>query len=312
MRQQLLLTVLAFVLGLSVGGLVFGQKDGRDEAARIEALSDRPAATPPAMPAASDPVREDAIVTLPATTLELSSDPESVQSVDIGPMSLEQQMQVMLARWASLERRFNELGQRVGSLERFDRTASDSATDEAAGGKERPVMPTDTPQNRRAALVASGVPEPDADDIVWRQSEQAMARLELQDRAIREGWFRTDRYFTELRGLNGDRVDLRSEVGAESYDRYLYQTGESNRVQIGSVIQGSPAERSGLASGDIIESYGGEPIFDFTDLREATTAGARDELVPLRVRRGDAVFETWIERGPVGVQLESASLAPDA
>jgi hypothetical protein len=235
---------------------------------------------------------------------------DEILSVEIESMGLEEQIEVMVARWASLEGRINQLNQRLASLERERLPVDDSPIEDERPARE--LLPVDTPQNRRTALIAAGVPDLQADEIVWRQSELAMQRLELQDQAIREGWFRSERYYEELRATNGEDLDLRAEIGDESYDRYLYQTGEMNRVRISSVIQGSTGEGAGLQPGDIIETYGSQRILEFSDLRNATTSGARDELVPVTVRRGDTTFDTWMARGPIGVSLEAATAPPDA
>jgi hypothetical protein len=67
---------------------------------------------------------------------------------------------------------------------------------------------------------------------------------------------------------------------------------------------------AGLAPGDLVETYAGEPIFTFSDLREATTGGERGELVQVRVRRGTQTFDAWVARGPLGVQLDSGRAEP--
>lgn len=307
-RSQLFPSVVTFFAGLALGGLAFGDRDATPVDDRSPtAATDASGAPPSALaiddstPPTADPV--SATAGSPAATAE-----DGVTEVEIGPMSLDEQMQVMISRWAELERRLNGLGDRLASLEREQVTLQ--AVAEAPRRDERPVLPTDTPENRKTALIAAGVAEPDADDIVVRQSALELDRLELQDLAMREGWFRSERYYRELRGLNADGIDLRAEIGDESYDRYLYETGETNRVKVSSVIQGSQAEQSGLMVGDIIERYGEQQILDFSDLRGATTAGSRDELVPVQVRRGDSRFEAWIPRGPIGVRLEAASAEP--
>lgn len=45
---------------------------------------------------------------------------------------------------------------------------------------------------------------------------------------------------------------MRAEIGGQAYDRYLFETGDVNRVKISGLILGSTAEQSGLMPGDII------------------------------------------------------------
>ena len=211
-------------------------------------------------------------------------------------------------RWSGLASRLDTLSRRVVSLEQ------QLAKQAAADGDDEPAsqaLAIDTPEDRRSALIFAGVDRRIAEDIVSRESDLAMQRLDLRDRAAREGWLDSDRFFDELNALNERAVDLRSEVGDAAFDRFLYETGQPNRVAVSSVMTGSQGELAGLLPGDIIEDYAGEPVFDFNDLRSATTAGTRDETVPVTIRRDDRVIETWIARGPIGVTLQADSASPN-
>jgi len=159
-------------------------------------------------------------------------------------------------------------------------------------------------------MVQAGLAEDVAAEIIRRQGQQSLDRLNLRDVAAREGWLATERYREELRRIEEDSVDLRQELGDEVYDRYLFAAGEDNRVRVDGIIPGSVGEIAGLQPGDLIESYAGEPVLTFADLRDATSGGERGELVQVRVRRGEQIFDTWVSRGPLGVQLESARAEP--
>lgn len=202
---------------------------------------------------------------------------------------------------------------RVDSLERQAVAWRGDRADEQAQetGRSTEVLPVDTPDDRRFALVTAGVPETTAEEIIWRQSEVELEQLELRDKAIREGWFRTDRYYDSVRELDAEGLDLRAEIGEQAYDQYLFQTGESNRVKVTALIQGSAAEQSGLMPGDIIENYDGEPVFSLSDLRNATTRGTRGETVPVTIRRSGNLMEANVSRGPMGVRVEADSISPN-
>jgi S1-C subfamily serine protease len=138
-----------------------------------------------------------------------------------------------------------------------------------------------------------------------------LARLELYDEASRNGWLRSDRYRDELRRINEQRVSIEDEIGIDAYDRYLYETGQPNRVAVESVLPGSAGEESGLLPGDVIQRYGDVKVLDFQDLRAATSAGERDELVSVIVVRGGEPVELLLPRGPIGIGLEATRAEPD-
>lgn len=218
------------------------------------------------------------------------------------------------ARRTELENTLSRLERRIGALETQFAAIKPQSTDQVDPNRDsaREPLPIATAADRRVALVSAGVPEATADEVLWQQSAWDLERLELQDQALREGWFRSERYYDELRKINDTAVDFRAEIGDQAYDRYLYQTGENNRVEVTSVMQGSAAEQAGILPGDIIESYGDDRVFDFSDLRNATAAGARDEVIPIVIRRDGMFIEATIHRGPMGVRIETTSVHPDA
>jgi S1-C subfamily serine protease len=151
-----------------------------------------------------------------------------------------------------------------------------------------------------------------ASEIVWLQGQNELERLELRDRALREGWLGTDRYRDELRAIGDERLSLRDELGEDVYDRYLFAAGENNRIRIEGVIAGSVAEEAGFSPGDTIETYDGKRVFTFAELRNATSEGERDELVSLEIRRADgSVVEFLVPRGPLGVRLDLTRADPE-
>ena len=90
----------------------------------------------------------------------------------------------------------DRLRDRMQELERR-LAASTPAPEATSQPAERPSRPT-TPDDRRAALEAVRVAEERAADLVWRQGQQEIDRLDLRDIATREGWFGRDRYRDEL------------------------------------------------------------------------------------------------------------------
>lgn len=211
-------------------------------------------------------------------------------------------------RWAAVNETLVTLNQRVTELE--TRLADINTTvptevDEASTTAGATGMDQNT-------LVAAGVDPGVAETIIRQQSQLELQRLELRDRASREGWNGSDRFFEELRALNGDVGTLRDEIGDDAYDKFLYLTGQPNRVQISSVIDGSPAQMAGIEAGDIIIDYADNRVFAWPELQNATREGSRGEDVLIRVQRDGEVLELSLPRGPLGVRLDMEQIDPDA
>jgi len=212
-------------------------------------------------------------------------------------------LEFALTALRAAEARIADLQARLANLERA------LAEQDRAEQPDRPKGPR-TPDERRDALVSAGVDRGLADDILWRESRLELDRLNLRDLAVREGWIGSDRYRDELNQLAGEDRSVREEIGDAAWDRYLYNTGGDNRVAVAAVIQGSAAEGAGLRPGDLVESYAGERVFGFAELRDATTEGESGELVAVRVRRGGGVVDLWVPRGPLGVRMEMSRAEP--
>jgi C-terminal processing protease CtpA/Prc len=200
------------------------------------------------------------------------------------------------------------LRRRVAAVEaRLDEQAAASpagTTDAAPEGTSRSVDAD--------VLVAAGVAREWADEYLRRQDRLELRRLQLRDRASREGWIGSGRFREELRRLDGSVTNLRQEIGDEAYDRVLYLTGQPNRVVVESVIDESPAHMSGLQAGDVVLGYADSRIFSYSDLRDATRAGARDEYVVLRVQREGETLDLSLPRGPLGIRMALEQIDPDA
>lgn len=160
------------------------------------------------------------------------------------------------------------------------------------------------------SLVAAGVDRLVAEEFKKRSDQWALQRLELVDQATREGWRRSEQFGERMTDLREERPDIRAELGDERYDRYLYESGEFNRVQVFSIIDGSAAQAAGMENGDIVLSYANQRMFTSRDLQQATSAGSRGELVPVNLLRNGESFTTDVPRGPLGVSLTGTRLDP--
>jgi len=299
-RNTLIMTAAAtFAIGLLTGALVFSQPAPSPSADPVQSAteSSEPAE---ALPAATV---DSTIATVRATEADREAPASDAEAPEVN---------VLLARiddisqgWGRMQSELAALRQRVGELEQ--RSTQAPAQDGIA--ENRPKRPR-TPDEQRNALLRAGVTADVAEDIVWRRAQVSLERLDLRDQAIREGWLNTDRYRDELRQINQQRVSVRDEIGVDVYDRYLFETGQDNRVLVDSVIPGSAGADSGMLPGDVVERYGDQPVYDFRDLRTATSDGERGELVPVTVRRGRDLVELLLPRGPIGIGLDATRIDP--
>ena len=219
-----------------------------------------------------------------------------------------------MKRLAMLEARVQALQSRIELME--------AGNSEAASPQEReffgstPFLSNNNPPQMESlsmldSLVFAGIDSSSAEDITRRISEFELKRLELRDKAIREEYIGTERYREEFRSLPSDFTTVREEVGDEFYERYLYASGQANRVGITSVMAGSEAEKAGIERGDQILSYGDQRMFGGNALQKATTEGNRGEYIDIRIMRNGAEVTVPVPRGPLGVRLTSIRVDPD-
>ena len=156
----------------------------------------------------------------------------------------------------------------------------------------------------------AGFPADVASRLKGQMDDIAMQRLYLRDQAVREGWLGSARYREELRDLSRRENDIRTELSPEDYDRYLYALGRPNRIQVNSVLSGSPADQAGLRAGDQILSYDGSRVFSPGEIRRETSGGTRGEFVAVEVLRDGQPQVVYVPRGPLGVQMGASVTRP--
>lgn len=142
------------------------------------------------------------------------------------------------------------------------------------------------------------------------RSRLQLERLQLRDRAVREGWHRTPDWSREIRNLDSD-VDLREILGDQRFDDYLLASGRDNRVRISEVMTGSAAEAVGLQAGDLIYRYADDRVFTSQGLQRLTTDGVAGEGTLLTIVRGEDLIDFTIPRGPLGVTITGISKPGD-
>lgn len=198
-------------------------------------------------------------------------------------------------RFEALESRLAETEERIESLEIA--LANGSVSDPE--GIDLTQLEPSEPD-----LVAAGFDPFTVDTIKNARDQVQLERLELRDRATREGWIDSDQFRQSFRNLR-DSNRIRETLGDEEYDRLLIAEGRDNRIGIDSVIASSAAAGAGIQEGDTIYRYADDRIFTFRDLREASTSGDRNEPVTIQVIRNGTLIDLVIPRGPLGVTISA-------
>jgi len=158
------------------------------------------------------------------------------------------------------------------------------------------------------ALLEIGLVEQEVRELRDRWDEAQLAKLELNDRATREGWLARPRHRRQTALLD---QELRTELGEGGYDQMLFATGQPNRVVVNTVIGGSAAAIAGIQPGDRVISYGSERVFTPKDVRRATVSGRKGEIVRVVVERGSSTHTFTVPRGPIGIHMGRSSGAPE-
>jgi hypothetical protein len=121
-------------------------------------------------------------------------------------------------------------------------------------------------------------------------------------------WLQRRQRYLDSEQTSGLADGLRSELGEDAYDRYLYASGRPNRVKVRGVMEGSAAESAGLKGGDTLISYAGKRVFNNDDLQRLSYEGQPGESVVLEVRGADGtVSQLVMPRGPLGLYSDGRS-----
>jgi predicted metalloprotease with PDZ domain len=159
------------------------------------------------------------------------------------------------------------------------------------------------------ALIEGGMDSVQASQLKAFFEQLEMERLYLRDQSAREGWDRA-RLRDELRQLDDKEESLRDQLGESAYDAYLYASGQSNRVAVTSVLASAQAGQAGIEAGDHILRYDNQRVYNWRDLRTATTSGDISDVVEVEVDRDGETLQFYLARGPLGIRMDSLSVAP--
>lgn len=287
MNRQLPVTLLAIVLaaavGVGIGSLLAGGAGGM-LASAPESPGDRPVNNP------------DLAIQVP-----LAASPADARLVELNRL-----LQDEIRARQALELKLESLARQVAVL---DRAATANATADPA------PQPADDPDESgrdwfdEQALLDNGMDSSLVSELQLFFEQLEMDRLYLRDRSAREGWDRAQ-LRVELEAIESREEDLRQRLGDDAYDAYLYATGQPNRVAVTSVLASAQAGQAGIQSGDHILRYDNQRIYSWMDLREATTSGDISDMVEVEVERDGTTLQFYLARGPMGIRMDSLSVAP--
>ena len=222
---------------------------------------------------------------------------------------LSQQLQQEILARQQLQEEVRALSKKLAAL-------TNTGTPDEAHSQNQSIeqtSPTGTTQNawfNQQALIDAGMTQTEAEQLKIRFEEMELEKLYLRDQAVREGWSGGKRYREERQKLESKTEDIKQELGEDAYDAYLFASGQPNRVAVQSVLSGSAAGNAGMLAGDQVIRYDGQRIYNWRDLRTATTQGDLTETIPIQVLRDNKQMEFYVQRGPLGIRMTSISAAP--
>jgi len=234
---------------------------------------------------------------------------DSASADDI--IELEQRLQHEIGVRRALEQRVALLSRQVETLLRDSsladgQAANPSRDDRSAAANTAPGRDWFDEQ----ALIDNGIDRIQAGQLRAHFERLELERLALRNQSLREGWDR-QQLRQALRDVALKENEIRDQFGEAAFDAYLFAAGLPNRVAVTSVLASAQAGAAGIQPGDYIMRYDNERIYDWFDLQEATAAGEAGEMVSLEVERDGETLQFYLQRGPLGIRMNSISVGPN-
>ena len=113
---------------------------------------------------------------------------------------------------SQIKQQLKNIEQTLQALENLPDTTS-STTNPASITRNRYTSILPQPLYTLENLIRGGIASTIAEDIVRRKNSIELKRLELQDRAKRDNYLNTQRYYDELDDINKQDINLREELG---------------------------------------------------------------------------------------------------
>ena len=255
----------------------------------------------------------------PPSTISTLTVPQSLLAANVSSQDqisqlneLTQQLQQEIIARQALQKQVSVMSSTLAALSADERNTA-SPDKQGTPLNPLPTVSEGTTGNawfNKQALIDAGMGSIEAEQLKNQYEELELEKLYLRDTAVREGWARGNRYRTKLQELDQKSDGIKQELSEEVYDAYLFAAGQSNRVAVQSVLSGSTANKAGFEPGDQIIRYNGQRIYNWRDLREATTQGDVSETIPIEIERDGQRTQYYVQRGPLGIRMTSVSIAP--
>ena len=242
--------------------------------------------------------------------IDASTMNETYNAQPLSDMSIDSLARLLEAEIDQRQRLEEQVNTLQAELRELANNLSASVSAGNDGSSEATVSVNHSPKIEVESFVSAGFEYPQAVEMKRRLDQFELDRLNLQHRANQEGWINSERYIEEQTRLNERATSFRDEFDEADYDRYLYATGQANRVKINSIMEGSTAQQVGLNAGDMIMRYNGKRIFNWSELRTAIFNDTTEPLVPVVIDRNGKAIEIFVPQGPLGVRLDMATVEP--
>jgi len=259
-----------------------------------------------------DPEKPDLAGSQPtANTAIQSVNPNPATGTDAEDLEeLNRLLQTEIVARQVLEKKLTALSQQVAAFGNNLQSIQETESDEQAIiNSELEASRTNQEWFNEQALIDNGMDRIEASELRVFFEQLEMERLYLRDQSVREDWNR-DQLREAMRALDSREIELKTRLGETAYDSYLYASGRPNRVAVTSVLESAQAGTAGIKPGDHIIRYDNQRIYNWRDLREATAGGSISDTVALEVEREGETIEFYLARGPLGIRMDSVSVAP--
>lgn len=218
------------------------------------------------------------------------------------------------SRLDALEAEIAQMKQQISGIEKLLQNSPGPALQDGDSPVRKPASRTYSALEQRLYrldnLIKGGIDPTQAEEIVRMKNQIELKRLALEDRAKRNNFLNTQKYYDELEAINQEDTSLREILGDAQYDEYLFNSKLNNRIKIASVMLGSAAEQAGIQKNDVVLSYDNQRMFTWQELKSATTEGQLGDYVSISIYRNGEIYSFSVPRGPLGVQLGATRLQP--